>query len=93
MSRPLVEWLLQNPIDLPEVENVGADRTWRVLLALANRSDEFTGLMWASDRTQEKDTGLNRRSAVQPVRQALEQAGWLIATGKRRERGVWSLSW
>lgn len=88
MSRPLVEWLLVNPIDLPEVPGVGADRTWRVLLALANRSDEFTGLMWASDRTQEKDTGLNRRSAVQPVRSALEQAGWLIATGKTRERGV-----
>lgn len=88
MSRPLVEWLLENPIDLPEVPGVGADRTWRVLLALANRSDELNGLMWASDRTQEKDTGLNRRSAVQPVRKALEQAGWLIATGKTRERGV-----
>jgi hypothetical protein len=88
MSRPLVEWLLVNPIEIPTDANVGADRTWRVLLALANRSDEFTGLIWASDRTQEKDTGLNRRSAVQPVRKALEQAGWLIDTGKRREKGV-----
>ena len=88
MSRHLVEWLLVNPIDLPPVENVGTDRAWRVLMALANRADETTGRMYASDRTQERDTGLNRRGVIQPVRQVLEQAGWLVDTGKRQARGV-----
>lgn len=88
MSRHLVEWLLKNPVPLPEVVNVGEDRTWRVLMSLADYATEDTGLMWASDRSQERDTGLNRRSAIQPVRQVLEQAGWLIDTGQVRQRGV-----
>jgi hypothetical protein len=88
MSRHLVEWLLENPIDLPEVPNVGTDRAWRVLMALANRADENTGKMYASDRTQERDTGLERRGVIQPVRKALEDAGWLVNTGKVASRGV-----
>ena len=88
MSRHLVEWLLKNPIEVPCDCNVGADRTWRVLMSLADYATEDTGLMWASDRSQERDTGLNRRSAIQPVRQVLEQAGWLIDTGKVMQRGV-----
>ena len=88
MSRHLVEWLLRNPVPLPEVQNVGEDRTWRVLMSLADYATEDTGLMWASDRSQEKDTGLNRRSAIQPVRKVLEEAGWLIDTGKTKSKGV-----
>jgi len=88
MSRHLVEWLLVNPIELPHVENVGTDRSWRVLMSLANRAHENTGKMTASDRTQERDTGLERRGVVQPVRKALEQAGWLVDTGKREAKGV-----
>ena len=88
MSRHLVEWLLRNPIDLPPVENVGADRAWRVLIGLADHAHENTGAMWASDRTQERETGLERRGIIQPVRQALEVAGWLVDTGKRGARGV-----
>ena len=86
MSRHLVEWLLENPIDLPPVENVGTDRAWRVLLALANNANETTGLMWASDRTHERHTGLNRRGVIQPVRQALERDGWLVVTVSSRCR-------
>lgn len=88
MSRHLVEWLLRNPIDLPYVENVGADRAWRVLIGLADYADETTGRMWASDRTQERHTGLERRGVIQPVRKALEREGWLVDTGKRGARGV-----
>lgn len=88
MSRHLVEWLLVNPIELPHVENVGTDRAWRVLMSLANRAHENTGKMTASDRTQERDTGLERRGVIQPVRKALEQAGWLVDTGKREAKGV-----
>jgi hypothetical protein len=88
MSRHLVEWLLENPIELPEVPNVGSDRAWRVLMSLANRAHENTGKMTASDRTQERDTGLERRGVIQPVRKALEQAGWLVDTGKREAKGV-----
>lgn len=88
MSRHLVEWLLKNPIDLPPVENVGADRAWRVLMGLADHAHEDTGRVWVSDRTQEKETGLERRGIIQPVRQALEQAGWLVDTGKRGAKGV-----
>lgn len=88
MSRHLVEWLLRNPIDLPEVENVGTDRAWRVLIGLADYADETTGRMWASDRTQERHTGLERRGVIQPVRKALEREGWLVDTGKRGARGV-----
>jgi hypothetical protein len=88
MSRHLVEWLLKNPIELPEVENVGTDRAWRVLMGLADHADENTGAVWVSDRTQERETGLERRGAVQPVRKALEQAGWLVDTGKRGIKGV-----
>lgn len=88
MSRHLVEWLLKNPIPLPEVENVGEDRAWRVLMSLADYAEEESGLMWASDRSQEKDSGLNRRSAIQPVRKALEDAGWLLNTGKIKSKGV-----
>jgi len=88
MSRHLVEWLLRNPIDLPPVDNVGADRAWRVLIGLADHAHENTGAMWASDRTQERETGLERRGIIQPVRQALEEAGWLVDTGKRGAKGV-----
>jgi hypothetical protein len=88
MSRHLVEWLLRNPIDLPPVDNVGADRAWRVLMGLADHAHENTGAMWASDRTQERETGLERRGVIQPVRQALEVAGWLVDTGKRGAKGV-----
>lgn len=88
MSRHLVEWLLRNPIDLPPIENVGTDRAWRVLMGLADHAHETTGLMWASDRTQEKETGLERRGVIQPVRQGLEAAGWLVDTGKRGAKGV-----
>ena len=88
MSRHLVEWLLQHPIELPEVENVGADRAWRVLLGLADHANESTGAVWVSDRTQERETGLERRGIIQPVRLALQQAGWLVDTGKRGAKGV-----
>lgn len=88
MSRHLVEWLLQHPVELPPVPNVGPDRAWRVLMHLADRTHEQTGLMYASDRDQERCSGLNRRAVIQPVRTALEQAGWLVPTGRRRARGV-----
>ena len=88
MSRHLVEWLLQHPIELPEIENVGADRAWRVLLGLADHANESTGAVWVSDRTQERETGLERRGIIQPVRLALQQAGWLVDTGKRGAKGV-----
>ena len=93
MSRPLVEWLLANPVQLPDVPDVGDDRAWRVLINLADFADEDTHLVYCSDRTIEKRTGLNRRGVVQKVFAALqnttdENIARLERTGKRRTKGV-----
>ena len=88
MSYQAVDYLLANPIALPVVPNVGEDRVHRVLVSLAWHAHQIGGLVYVSDRTQERETGLNRRAVIQPVRAVLEAEGWLVPTGRRRAKGT-----
>jgi hypothetical protein len=75
------------PIDMPKSRTVGEHFVWRVFSNLAAHASNENGHVWVSDRTQEIETGLNRRS-VRAARTLLEQKGTLVDTGKRKEKGV-----
>jgi hypothetical protein len=74
-------------MDMPKSRTVGEHFVWRVFSNLASHASHDKGHVWVSDRTQEIETGLNRRS-IRAARTLLEQNGTLVDTGKRKEKGV-----
>ena len=74
-------------MDMPKNRTVGEHFVWRVFSNLAAHASNDKGHVWVSDRTQEIETGLNRRS-IRAARTLLEQNGTLVDTGKRKEKGV-----
>jgi len=74
-------------MDMPKSRTVGEHFVWRVFSNLAAHASNENGHVWVSDRTQEIETGLNRRS-IRAARTLLEQNGKLVDTGKRKEKGV-----
>ena len=74
-------------MDMPKSRAVGEHFVWRVFSNLASHASHDKGHVWVSDRTQEIETGLKRRS-IRAARTLLEQNGTLVDTGKRKEKGV-----
>ena len=72
---------------MPSNRTIGEQAVWRVFSNLASHASNDLGLVWVSDRTQEAETGLNRRS-VRAARTLLEQQGTLIDTYSRKQKGV-----
>lgn len=89
MSGDACYWLATTSTewDTPGSKQVGEQLVWRVLLNLAAHADERTGEVWVSDRSQEKETGIPRRS-VREARACLIAQGRMIDTGKTRQKGV-----
>lgn len=80
------------PIEMPANKAIGAQAVWRVFSNLASHASNEKGLVWVSDITQEKETGLQRRN-IRQARILLEQQGLLVATALRKQKGVrvWQL--
>ena len=75
------------PIDLPSSKVIGAHGVWRVFSNLASHASNEKGLVWVSDRTQEKETGIHRRN-IREARILFEQQGILVDTYSRKQKGV-----
>ena len=69
-----------------EPGKVSKEASFIVLCSLAWHAD-LDGFAWPSDRTQEQEIPLSR-SQIWEVRQLLEQKGWLVYTGQRKQKGV-----
>jgi hypothetical protein len=75
------------PIELPSSKVIGAHGVWRVFSNLASHASNDKGLVWVSDRTQEKETGIHRRN-IREARILFEQQGILVDTCSRKQKGV-----
>jgi hypothetical protein len=82
-----IDWALRQ--GLPKTHGTGKNAIGRVLVAMANDADEWTGETSISIRTLASDlSGLHRRD-IQNAVQALEAEGLIRRRGMDGRRVVW----
>ena len=72
---------------MPTSRQVGEQTVWRVFSQLVSYASSDQLLVWVSDRTQEKNTGIPRRS-VRSARVLLLESGLMLDTGTVKQKGV-----
>jgi hypothetical protein len=87
MSHDALLHINTHPIELPSNQAIGAQAAWHVFSNLVAHASNEKGLVWVSDRTQEKETGLLRRN-IREARILFEEHGLLVDTCSRKEKGV-----
>jgi len=87
MSVEALDHLLTKGVRVPYVPGEVTDfAVFKVLVNLAWHAN-LDGLVWVSDRTQERELDMSR-STIWASRRLLEKEGWLIYTDQRKQKGV-----